>query len=77
MICLAIELDTAAEAADLVEALLAAADRAERRSPERAARLRGLADGIGDGLDALPRPARLSDDEVDELLAACGLHATA
>lgn len=77
MICLAIELDTAADAADLVDALLAAADRAERRAPERAARLRQLADGIGDGLDSLGRPAGLSDDEVDDLLAACGLHAAA
>lgn len=44
------DLDTAAA---LVDVLLTAADRAERRQPSRAALWRRLADGLGDGLDVL------------------------
>jgi hypothetical protein len=76
MLRLELHLDTTADAADLVDILLTAADRCERRDPDKADRWRQIANGIGDGLDDITRPD-LSDDEVDELLAACGLNAAA
>lgn len=76
MLRIELHLDTTADAADLVDILLAAADRCERRDPDKAARRRQLANGIGDGLDNIARPD-LTDDEVDELLTACGLDVAA
>ncbi|WP_262702006.1 MULTISPECIES: hypothetical protein [Streptomyces] len=49
------------DAAEIVDALLAAADRCETSAPELAARRRTLAEHIGDGLDALPRPTHHTD----------------
>ncbi|WP_033818900.1 hypothetical protein [Kitasatospora sp. MBT63] len=69
-----IVLDTPGHAAELVDLLLTGADRVQRRRPEQAARWRELAADITTSLDALARPAvELTDDEVDALLAACGL----
>lgn len=76
MIRLAIDLDSVADAAALVEVLLAAATRAERSRPALSALWRELADGIGDGLDTAGA-AGLSDGEVIAMLAACGLDAAA
>lgn len=45
-----------ADAVDLVDALLAAADARGRRCPRQAARWRELAHEIGDALDTLPTP---------------------
>lgn len=44
------------DVAELVEALLVAADTADARAPAQAARWRGLAHDLGDALDNLPRP---------------------
>ncbi|AEW94633.1 MULTISPECIES: hypothetical protein [Streptomycetaceae] len=43
-------------AAEVVDALLTAADAVQSGAPDLAARRRGLADAIGDALDALPQP---------------------
>jgi hypothetical protein len=76
MIRVELALDTAADAADIVDALLAAADRSERRDPEKAARLREVADGIGDGLDRLARPKQPAPRwmTAEDLLEACGFN---
>ncbi|MEV5606985.1 hypothetical protein [Streptomyces sp. NPDC052225] len=42
--------------AEIVEALVAAADSREKNAPEQALRWRWLADDIGDALDQLPTP---------------------
>ncbi|MEU9777461.1 hypothetical protein [Streptomyces sp. NPDC047968] len=44
------------DVAELVEALLVAADARDRSAPALAARWRDLADQLGDALDTLPRP---------------------
>ncbi|MFZ3569454.1 hypothetical protein ACNYS0_21110 [Streptomyces sp. BH034] len=44
------------DVAELVEALLTAADVKETKAPELALRWRWLADDIGDALDQLPTP---------------------
>ncbi|MEW2635968.1 hypothetical protein AB0903_31100 [Streptomyces sp. NPDC048389] len=44
------------DAAELVEALLAAADTRDRHAPAQAARWRELAHQLGDALDNLPTP---------------------
>ena len=44
------------DAAEIVEALLAAADTRDAHAPAQAARWRDLAHDIGDSLDLLPRP---------------------
>lgn len=44
------------DAADIVEALIAAANTST--SPELAARWRAIANNIGDALDKLPAPAK-------------------
>lgn len=44
------------DAAEIVEALLAAATAREATAPVLAARWRELADAIGDSLDQLPTP---------------------
>lgn len=42
------------EVAEIVEALLVAADAKEKQAPELALRWRWLADDLGDALDQLP-----------------------
>jgi hypothetical protein len=49
-------LPAADDAAELVDALLTAADACEHRAPDLAARRRALAEDIGDALDNLPQP---------------------
>ncbi|MCI3240254.1 hypothetical protein [Streptomyces spinosisporus] len=44
------------DAAEIVEALIAAAETREHTAPEQALRWRWLANDIGDALDALPAP---------------------
>ncbi|MFC7909027.1 hypothetical protein [Streptomyces nigra] len=44
------------DAAEIVEALLTAADTRDAHAPAQATRWRALAEAIGDGLDALPPP---------------------
>ncbi|WP_433893062.1 hypothetical protein [Streptomyces sp. CA-111067] len=59
---ISLRLPAAADLAELVDALLAAADVCEDRAPELAARRRALADDLGDGLDALPQPIPMPAD---------------
>jgi hypothetical protein len=54
-------LPTTDDAAEIVEALLAAADGREQSAPAQAARWRGLACDIGDALDTLPQPTTTED----------------
>lgn len=49
--------------AEVVEALLTAADTRDRHAPTQARRWRALADEIGDALDTLPAPAGSEDLE--------------
>lgn len=51
---ISLRLPAADDVAELVEALLAAADTRDTRSPAQAARWRHLANDLGDALDALP-----------------------
>lgn len=51
-----LQLPAADDVAELVEALLAAADTRDDHAPAQAARWRDLANDLGDALDALPRP---------------------
>ncbi|MFE6284387.1 hypothetical protein [Streptomyces sp. NPDC057877] len=44
------------DAAEIVEALLTAADTRDAHAPIQAVRWRALAEAIGDALDALPKP---------------------
>jgi hypothetical protein len=53
---LLLQLPTAADAADLVDALLLSDPVHHDDDPQRATRHRALAHTIGDGLDRLPRP---------------------
>ena len=53
MIRLLIDVPDTPAAAALVDVLLAVADRVELHHPAEARRWRRIADGIGDGLDAL------------------------
>jgi hypothetical protein len=53
---ISLRLPAADDAAELVEALLAAADARKDRTPVLAARWRTLAHQIGDALDTLPKP---------------------
>ena len=48
---------TTEDLAEIVEALLTAADHADDHAPELAARRRELAECVGDALDELPEPA--------------------
>jgi len=81
MIRLRLDLTGPDTTAALINLLLTAADRTERRNPELADEWRTLANGIGDGLDALdpdtpehpdpaprkPYPHWINDPEIDEL----------
>lgn len=49
--------------AEIVDALLTAADHAETHAPDLAARRRQLADSIGDALDQLPTPTTREDTQ--------------
>jgi hypothetical protein len=49
-------LPAADDVAELVDALLAAADACELRAPALAQKRRALADQLGDALDHLPTP---------------------
>lgn len=53
---IALRLPATDDAAEIVEALLAAADTRDETAPAQAARWRGLACDLGDALDTLPRP---------------------
>lgn len=53
---ISLRLPSADDAAELVEALLEAADTRDADAPTQAARWRGLAHDLGDALDALPTP---------------------
>jgi hypothetical protein len=53
MVRLLIDLPDTTSVAALVDILLTAADHTEPRRPEDAQLWRGVADGIGDGLDSL------------------------
>lgn len=52
---------TADDVAEIVDALLDAADACQTRAPDLAARRRTLADQLGDALDHLPRPIPMPD----------------
>lgn len=49
-------LPAADDVAELVDALLEAADTCQTRAPDLADRRRALADQLGDALDHLPQP---------------------
>jgi len=49
-------LPAADDAAEIIEALVAAAETRDGRAPAQAARWRQLADDLGDALDTLPCP---------------------
>lgn len=51
-----LHLPAADDVAELVDALLAAADACELRAPLLAQKRRSLADQLGDALDQLPQP---------------------
>ena len=53
---ISLRLPGADEVAELVDALLAAADACQPHAPELARKRRALADQLGDALDNLPRP---------------------
>jgi hypothetical protein len=53
---IALWLPCADDVAELVDALLEAADTCQTRAPDIAARRRALADQLGDALDHLPQP---------------------
>lgn len=53
---ISLRLPSADDAAELVLALLTAADAVEDRAPELAAARRALAEDIGDALDQIPAP---------------------
>lgn len=59
---IAIRLPSADDVAELVDALLAAADVCEHRAPDLAARRRALAEDIGDALDRLPQPTVTTEE---------------
>lgn len=59
---IALRLPAADDLAELVDALLTAADAVEHRAPELAARRRLLADDLGDALDQLPQPIPFRED---------------
>ncbi|KJK40253.1 hypothetical protein UK15_07855 [Streptomyces variegatus] len=52
-----------ADVAEIVEALVAAAEAKETDAPELALRWRWLANDIGDALDQLPAPTTAEDDQ--------------
>lgn len=52
---ISLRLPSADDCGELVEALLAAADARDTTASKQAARWRGLANDLGDALDALPR----------------------
>ncbi|MEE4540959.1 hypothetical protein V2S66_03125 [Streptomyces sp. V4-01] len=56
-------LPAANDIAELVDALLDAADTCQTRAPDLAARRRALADQIGDALDQLPTPTIREDHD--------------
>ena len=60
---IAIRLPSADDAAEVIEALLTAADACEHRAPDLAARRRALACDIGDALDQLPQPTTREDHD--------------
>lgn len=59
---ISLRLPAADDLAELVDALLTAADADEHRAPELAARRRRLADDLGDALDQLPQPQPFRED---------------
>lgn len=61
---ISLRLPASDDAAELVEALLAAADAREDHTPVLAARWRHLAHQIGDALDELPTPSEWEDTEL-------------
>lgn len=60
---ISLRLPSADDAAELVDALLTAADTCEHRAPDLAVRRRVLAHEIGDALDALPTPTIREDHD--------------
>lgn len=62
---ISLRLPAADDLAELVDALLTAADACEGHAPELAARRRELADELGDALDALPHPIPMPDSRED------------
>ncbi|MEC3993975.1 hypothetical protein VSR01_10640 [Actinacidiphila sp. DG2A-62] len=58
-------LPAADDVAELVDALLTAAEACEHHAPDLAARRRALADQLGDALDHLPRPIPMPDPGED------------
>lgn len=59
---ISLRLPAADDLAEIVDALLAAADAVEHRAPELAARRRHLANDLGDALDNLPQPPQFRED---------------
>jgi hypothetical protein len=57
-------LPAADDLAEMVEALLAAADTRDTTAPTQAARWRDLADAVGDALDHLPQPIPFREDPI-------------
>lgn len=49
--------------AELVDALLAAADHCQHHAPDLATRRRHLADQLGDALDQIPPPTREEQEQ--------------
>lgn len=60
---ISLRLPAADDLAEIVDALLTAADECEHRAPELAARRRALAHQIGDALDDLPKPTTREDSD--------------
>jgi hypothetical protein len=58
---ISLRLPSSDDVAELVEALLAAADTRDGHAPAQAERWRGLANDLGDALDLLPRPTHRED----------------
>lgn len=58
---IALRLQGPDDVAELIEALVLAADACEDQAPALAARRRAFADALGDGLDALPSPTLRED----------------
>lgn len=60
---ISLRLPTPDDLAEIVDALLMAADACEHRAPVLAARRRALADQLGDALDHLPRTTPMPEPE--------------
>jgi hypothetical protein len=59
---ISLRLPAADDVAELVEALLAAADTRDTTAPTQAARWRDLANDLGDALEHLPQPIPFRED---------------